>query len=545
MMNKRTGGENFMNNPSTSYPDRRYPVGIQTFSEIIEKGYVYIDKTDLMWRMQQMSKYIFLSRPRRFGKSLLTTTLCSFFEGRRDLFEGLKVMELEKEWKQYPVLHIDVSMAKAQENEELLSNALFRQLEPYTEIYGAKASELTPGAVFSGLIRRAYEQTGSQVVVVIDEYDAPLLEVLHENERLDGYRRVMQEFYQCLKANEAMIRFCFITGITKFSQLSIFSTLNNITNISLDPQFAAICGITGEEIDTQMQPDVERLAAEYECSPQQMREMLREAYDGYRFSRKSPDIYNPFSLMKAFNQLRLNNWWFESGTPSYLIRQMRRFRTDITKLDGLEAPASAFDQPTENMLDALPLLYQSGYMTIKDYDFYTQSYTLGIPNKEVRVGFTEGLLPIVTGVRGSDVQMGFAARFWKALRADDTDLALRELQAYLEELPYVEGFKKKLEEVSTAEGFYEWSFYLIFSMLNVYVQTQVKCARGKADMVVFMPDAIYVMELKINGTAQDALDQINDRGYALRYATDGRRIVKAGIGFSVEKRAMTGYIIEN
>ena len=533
----------YTNNP---YPDeRRYPVGIQTFSEIINNGYVYIDKTDLMWRMTRLSKYIFLSRPRRFGKSLLTTTLCSFFEGRRDLFEGLKVMDLEKEWKKYPVLHIDVSMAKAQENEKELRGALLLQLKPYLKKYGDDPSETTPGKVFNGLIRRAYEKTGSQVVVVIDEYDAPLLEVLHEDERLDGYRRVMQEFYQCLKANEAMIRFCFITGITKFSQLSIFSTLNNITNISLDPQFAAICGITGEEIDTQMQPDVERLARRYKCPAQEMREMLRETYDGYHFSEESPDIYNPFSLMKAFNQLRLTNWWFESGTPSYLIRQMRRFRTDITKLDGLEAPASAFDQPTENMRNALPLLYQSGYMTIKDYDPQGEIFTLGLPNKEVRVGFTEGLLPAISGIEGSDVQAGFAVRFWRALRADDTDLALRELQAYLEELPYVEGFKKKLEEVSTAEGFYEWSFYLIFSMLNVYVQTQVKCARGKADMVVFMPDTIYVMELKINGTAQDALDQINDRGYALRYATDGRRIVKAGIGFSVEKRAMTDYIIEN
>ena len=530
-----------MNNP---IPARRYPVGIQTFSGIIEKGYVYIDKTDLMWRMQQMSKYVFLSRPRRFGKSLLTTTLCSFFQGRRDLFEGLKVMDLEKEWKQYPVLHVDVSMAKGQKNEDLLSNALFRQLEAYTEKYGSKASELTPGAVFSGLIRRAYEQTGEQVVVVIDEYDAPLLDVLHEDEQLPAFRRVMQEFYQCLKANEAMIRFCFITGITKFSQLSIFSTLNNISNLSLHPDFAAICGITGEEIDTQMRPDVERLAERYKCSPEAMREMLRETYDGYHFSEESPDIYNPFSLMKAFNERRLNHYWFESGTPSYLLRQLQRYRTDITKMDDIVAPASAFDQPTENMLDALPLLYQSGYLTIKDYDFLTQEFTLGIPNKEVRVGFTEGLLPTVTGMRGSDVQSGFAARFWKALRKSDTDLALRELQAYLESLPYVEGFKKKLEEVSTAEGFYEWSFYLIFSMLNVYVQTQVKTARGRADMVVFMPDTIYVMELKINGTAEDALRQINDRGYALRYATDGRRIVKAGIGFSVEQRAMTGYIIE-
>ena len=342
-----------------------------------------------------------------------------------------------------------------------------------------------------------------------------------------------------------MIRFCFITGITKFSQLSIFSTLNNITNISLDADFAAICGITGEEIDTQMQPDVARLAEEYEVSPKEMREMLRQTYDGYHFSEKSPDIYNPFSLIKAFNQKALRNWWFESGTPSYLLRQMRHYRTDITRLDDLEVPSSAFDQPTENMQDALPLLYQSGYLTIKRYDRLSQMYTLSIPNQEVRIGFTEGLLPFVAGIRGSDVQAGFAVRFWRALRADDLDLALRELQAYLESLPYVEGFKKKLEEVATAEGFYEWTFYLIFSMLNVYVQTQVKCARGRADMVVFMPDAIYVIELKINGSAQDALDQIDSKGYALRYAADGRRVVRAGIGFSVEKRAMTGYVIED
>ena len=522
---------------------RRYPVGIQTFSEIITKGYVYIDKTDLMWKMQNLSKYVFLSRPRRFGKSLLTTTLCSFFEGRRELFEGLKVMELEKDWIQYPVIHIDVSMAKGQENVEMLRHALTLQLSPLTRIYGSGPEEKTPGAVFAGLIRRAYEQTGRQVVVVIDEYDAPLLDVLHEEEQLPGFRRVMQEFYQCLKAHEAMIRFCFITGITKFSQLSIFSTLNNITNVSLDPDFAAICGITGEEIDTQMQPDVARLAEEYEVSPQEMREMLRETYDGYHFAGKSPDIYNPFSLMKAFNQRMLNNFWFESGTPSYLLQQMRRYRTDISKIDGIVVSSDAFDQPTENMMDALPLLYQSGYLTIKDYDRISQEYTLGIPNKEVRVGLTKGLMLPYTGMSAEGVRSGFAVRFWRALRTNDTDLALRELQAYLEELPYVEGFKKKLEEVSAAEGFYEWSFYLIFSMLNVYVQTQVKCARGRADMVVFMPDAIYVMELKLNGTAQDALDQIEDKGYALRYTTDPRRVVKVGIGFSVEKRAMTDYKI--
>ena len=526
--------------------ERRYPVGIQTFSEIINKGYVYIDKTDLMWKMQRLSKFIFLSRPRRFGKSLLTTTLCSFFRGERELFEGLKVMALEKEWKRYPVLHIDVSMAKGKTDADALRRALMLQLDPLTEVYGTNPKENTPGEVFDGLIRRAYQQTGEQVVVVIDEYDAPLLDVLHEEETLPAFRRVMQEFYQCLKAREAMIRFCFITGITKFSQLSIFSTLNNLTNISLDTDFAAICGITGEEIDEQMQPDVARLAERYKCSSAEMRQKLHDTYDGYHFAGESPDIYNPFSLMKAFNQRELRNFWFESGTPSYLMRQMHRFHTDITKMDDLVVASDAFDQPTENMEDALPLLYQSGYLTIKDYDRLTEEYTLSIPNKEVRVGLTKGLLPLVTGMNVEGVRSGFAVRFWKALRVKDTDLALRELQAYLEGLPYVEGFKKKLEEVTVAEGFYEWTFYLIFSMLNVYVQTQVKCARGRADMVVFMPDTIYVMELKLNGTAQDALDQINDKGYALRYATDPRPVVKVGMGFSIEKRALTEFkIIED
>ncbi len=524
--------------------ERRYPVGIQTFSEIVKEGYVYIDKTDLMWRMQRLSKYIFLGRPRRFGKSLLATTLCSFFEGRRELFEGLKVMELEKEWRCHPVLHIDVSSAKGQESKEDLRKMLMLRLKPYMKIYGSDPDEITPGGVLDGLIRRAYEQTGEQVVVVIDEYDAPLLEVLHEEELLPAFRRIMQEFYQCLKVREAMIRFCFITGITKFSQLSIFSTINNITNISLQPEFAAICGITGEEIDTQMKQDVELLAQRCNSSLEEMRQKLRDKYDGYHFSEESPDIYNPFSLMKTFNQRVLKNWWFESGTPSYLLRQMRKFRTDITKLDGLVAPASAFDQPTENMRNALPLLFQSGYLTIKDYDFDGDYYTLGIPNQEVRVGFTEGLLPIIAGLEAADVQTCFALRFRNALRSGDTDLAMRELQAYMAGLPYVEGFKKKLEEVAVAEGFYEWSLYLIFSMLNVYVQTQVKCANGRADMVVFMPDAIYVLELKLNGTAKEALEQIDNKGYALRYATDPRRVVKVGMAFSVEQRSLTDYIIE-
>ena len=321
-----------------------------------------------------------------------------------------------------------------------------------------------------------------------------------------------------------MTVFCLV-GLNNLLVCSLLDTGNNAISAGI--------GFTKEETETAL--------AYYGLEAYQ--EGVSRNYDGYHFAGESPDIYNPFSLMKAFNERRLAYFWFESGTPSYLLQQMRRYRTDITKMDDLHVPSSAFDQPTENMRNALPLLYQSGYLTIKDYDWDLEEYTLSIPNREVRVGFTEGLLPIVTGIEGYEVQSGFASRFWRALRTKDTDLALRELQAYLEELPYVEGFKKKLEEVTVAEGFYEWTFYLIFSMLNVYVQTQVKCARGRADMVVFMPDTIYVMELKLNGTAQDALDQINDKGYALRYATDPRPVVKVGMGFSIEKRTLTEYKI--
>ena len=521
---------------------RRYPVGIQTFSEIRKGGYVYIDKTDLMWEMTRM-KYVFLSRPRRFGKSLLTTTLDSYFKGQKELFEGLKIMDLETEWNSYPVIHLDVSMAKNKATAAELQRVLCILMKPYHEIYGRDSDEQTPGEILQGLIRRAYEQTGKQVAVVIDEYDAPLLDVLHEEALLPEFRRVMQEFYQPLKASEAMIRFCFITGITKFSQLSIFSTINNLTNISLDSKYAAICGITQQELETDMAPDIAMLAKEYEGTQEEMRLKLKEQYDGYRFADVSPDIYNPFSLMKCFNQLRLYNYWFDSGTPSFLIRQMQLFRTDITTMDRIEVSASAFDRPTEAMDDALPLLYQSGYITIKDYDRQTNSFILAIPNNEVRVGLIYGLIPSYSGLGGSQVQDGFALKFYRAMLKKDIHGAMREMKAFLAGIPYVEGFQKKLAEVKNYEGFYEYTFWLIFNMLNVYAQTQVKCAGGKIDFVVRMPDTTYVFELKVNGTAREALDQINSKGYALPYETEGRAVVKVGVQFDRDTMTVGEYIV--
>ena len=276
----------------------------------------------------------------------------------------------------------------------------------------------------------------------------------------------------------------------------------------------------------------------------EMHQKLKLQYDGYHFVEDSEEIYNPFSLLKAFQQRKVANYWFESGTPTFLIRQMQHFHTDITDMEQLEVPASAFDQPTENMLDALPLLYQSGYLTIKGYDREAQMYTLSIPNQEVRVGYADGLLPYYTGLRGSDVQAGFALKFWRALKKSDINLALEEMKAYLAGIPYVEGFKKKLAEAANSEGFYEYTMYLIFSMLNVYVRTQVKCARGRADIVVWMPDAIYVMELKVNGTAEDALRQIAEKGYAKPFATDGRKVVKIGVDFTPETMTVKDWLIE-
>ncbi|MBR7023135.1 MAG: ATP-binding protein [Bacteroidales bacterium] len=520
---------------------RRYPIGIQTFSVIREGGYVYIDKTDLVWKLAHEAKYIFLSRPRRFGKSLLSTTLVSYFQGRKDLFEDLKIMKLEQEWETYPVLHFDLSGAKHLPI-NLLKDELGRQLEVMECDYGANAGETSPGMRLAGLIRRSYEQTGRQVVVIIDEYDAPLLDVLHDDGRLEVAREVMQEFYQRLKMSDPYLRFCFITGITKFSQLSIFSTINNLLNVSMQPEYAAICGITETEFATDMAPDIAMLALKYGCTAEEMRTKLKQQYDGYRFSEDSPDIYNPFSLLKCFTQKKIDNYWFDSGTPTFLIRQMQHFRTDITTMDDMEVPSTAFDRPTEAMTTALPLLYQTGYLTIKGYDRDSMAYTLGIPNQEVRLGFVDGLLPTYIGLDGADVQMGFALKFWRALRAADLDLALREMQAYLAGLPYIEGFKKKLDDISNAEGFYEWSFYLIFNMLNVYAKTQVKCAGGRIDMVVYMPDTVYVFELKVNGTAEEALKQIDTKGYAIAYQTDGRKVVKAGVSFSTESKTIKDWV---
>lgn len=533
--------------------ERRYPVGMQTFENIIKGGYVYVDKTDMIWKMTKLSNYVFLSRPRRFGKSLLSSTLHSYFAGRKELFEGLKVMQLEQEWTEYPVLHFDLSTAKSQDSVKELRHALSLLIEPYERLYGVNPSEHTPGQKLKGVIQRAFELTGKQVAVIVDEYDAPLLEVLHEEENLPAFRKVMQEFYVPLKAMDSCMKFCFITGITKFSQLSshtptrthgwTFSTINNLKNITMRPDFSALCGITEEEVKTVFAEDIRRMGEKHGLTQEEMFLKIKDMYDGYHFASVSEDIYNPFSLLNALSDGELTSGWFASATPSYLIRQMQHFRTNITTMEELVEPADSFDVPTEAMTTALPLLYQSGYLTIKDYDRESMMYTLSIPNQEVRIGFTKGLLPTYVGLDTGNVQAGFALKFWRALKKGDADQAMREMQAYLAGIPYVEGFKKKLKDVETAEGFYEYTLYLVFSMLNVYVRTQVKCAGGRTDMVVWMPDTVYVFELKVNDTAANALSQIDSKGYAIPYQAGTRRVVKVGVSMNADTRTVEEWVI--
>ena len=521
--------------------ERIYPVGIQDFEKLRVKGAIYVDKTDLVYRLVQKD-YVFLSRPRRFGKSLLSSTLKYYFQGRQDLFQGLAIEKLEQEWKEYPVLHFDLSTAKNQDLAGIRSE-LERQLRIYEATYGEDEANDSPGKRLTHLIQSAHAQTGQKTVVIIDEYDAPMLDVLHDDEKIAEVRRMMQEFYAPLKACDADLRFVFITGITKFSQLSIFSVINNLTNVSMQPEFSAICGITEQELHTVFEEDIAMLAQEYECTSGEMKERLKERYDGYHFSGRSADIYNPFSILKAFAQKELKDYWFESGTPTYLTKQIRHFQTDIQSLDNIEASASDFDRPTEKMSNIIPLLYQSGYITILKYNKQWEKYTLGIPNNEVRVGLTENLLPDYA-YKDDFKNSSFIMQFCESVYYEDLEKAFTILRAYLAGIPYPDGGKEILEDMEKNEYYYETIFYLIFSFMNRHIQTQVKTCRGRADMVMHTAKTVYVFELKMNKPAEEALKQIDEKGYMIPYTADGRKLVKCGISFSTQTRTIEEWLIK-
>ena len=505
---------------------RLYPIGIQTFSKIREGNYLYIDKTEYVYRMtHSASSYMFLSRPQRFGKSLLTSTLHSYFSGRKELFHGLAMEKLEKEWTEYPVLHFDMSTAKHADSEQLLQE-LNLKLYGYEQIYGRLEEEVNPNQRLMGLIKRAYEQTGKKVVVLIDEYDAPLLDVVHERENLDVLRNIMRNFYSPLKACDPYLRYVFLTGITKFSQLSIFSELNNIKNISMDEPYAAICGISEDEIRLQMKDDLGGLAKKLEITPEEALMKLKENYDGYHFTSPSPDIYNPFSLLNAFADGKFGSYWFGSGTPTYLVKMLDKFGVKPSEIGRRQLKSSVFDAPTETMTDAVPLLYQSGYITIKDYNKMLDLYTLDIPNKEVRLGLMESLLPYYVNNKTPEATTMVAYLFYD-IQNGDMDAALHRLQEFLSTIPYCDNTR--------FEGHYQQVFYIIFSLLGYYVDVEVRTPRGRVDIVLRTKTTLYVMELKLDKSAGEAMEQIDLKNYPERFALCGLPVVKVAVCFDSER----------
>ena len=514
-----------------------YPVGIQTFERIRKENKLYIDKTEYVYRMTHSGGcYFFLSRPRRFGKSLLVSTFESYFSGKKELFEGLAIEKLEQKWMEYPVLHFDMSGGKHMEKEQL-EDYLSNRLEAEEKKWGIAHSKRGVNDRLTELITTAYEISGKQVVVLIDEYDAPMLDVAHERKTLDELRNVMRNFYSPLKMCEPMLRFVFLTGITKFSQVSIFSELNNIKNISLDDEYAGVCGITKEELLTQMSEDIDVLAEALEMTREETIAKLKENYDGYHFSPASPDVFNPYSLLNCFDDKNFGAYWFSSGTPTYLINMLRKFKVLPAKIGRSLARSSAFDAPTENLKTITPLLYQSGYITIKGYDKMSQLFTLDLPNKEIKVGLFESLLPYyLEGMYAEEGDVAIA-QMSVLIRQGDMDGALRLLQEFLGTVPYCNN--------TNYEGHYQQVLFIIFTLLTHFVvDVEVHTPNGRVDVVMETEDTLYLIELKLNKSAQAAMQQINLKQYDQRFARCGKPIVKVGVNFDAKKGNIEDWIIE-
>ena len=505
-----------------------YPIGMQTFSEIREEDFLYVDKTEYIYRMTHTSgKYFFLARPRRFGKSLLVSTMQSYFEGKKELFKGLAVDKLEKEWTEYPVLHFDMSGGKHMEPEQL-ELYLGYILKDQEKKWGISEPRIGANNRLIDLINTAYEKSGKQVVVLIDEYDAPMLDVAHEKEQLDVLRNIMRNFYSPLKYSEAKLRFVFLTGITKFSQLSIFSELNNITNVSMHQEYAGICGITKEELLDKFDEDIDVLAGRLGLTHEQALSKLKENYDGYHFTWPSSDVFNPYSLLNCLAEGQMNSYWFGSGTPTYLLNMMRKY--DFTPIDlgeQMDASKDDFDAATETMTTIMPLLYQSGYITIKNYDPETELYTLALPNKEVRIGLYRSMLPHYLAAKSAMCNTT-VAKMSALINKGNMDGALQLLKTFWETVPYCDN--------TDYEGHYQQTMYIIFALLtNFRILVEQHTSRGRTDITMETKDTIYVIELKFNKSAQEALDQINNKHYADAFVLRGKTVEKIGMNFMIDE----------
>ena len=513
----------------------KYPVDTDQFQRIREDGKVYVDKTDMMYSLVNKYQYVFLARPRRFGKSLLCNTFKAYFQGMKELFEGLKVMDLEKEWKTYPVLHFTMSGLKNLKVSEAKTK-LETMIRGYERIYGRDPLSITPGDRFRDLIHNANKQTGERVVVILDEYDAAVMRLLYNKEQLEEMRMMLREFYQVLKDEGAYLKFVFITGVTKFSQMSIFSELNNLKQVSMFDEYSGLCGITQEELNTVLRPCVEEYAEGLGISVDEAYAVLKKNYDGYHFSENSQDVYAPYSLLNALNDRATRHYWFESGTSASLIEHLKHFPGfNPLDFDGVELSLEEFNVPCENASTPVPMLYQSGYLTIDYYNKEDDVYVLHFPNYEVRQGIVYSLTNYLMDISDWDRNATILAMA-RALKRGDLSSALTELRSYIASLPYDIITRKEWMAKKKKEAFYKLLMYVVFSLLNSKVDTEVKSVLGRADVVIKTKNDIYVLELKVDDTVENALSQIDSKGYAIPYEADGRTITKCGVTISSEAR---------
>ena len=514
----------------------KYPIGIQTFDKIIEGGYVYVDKTDLIYQLVQGSIY-FLGRPRRFGKSLLVSTLEQYFRGNKELFKGLAIEKLETEWKQYPVFHIDFSTGNYL-NDGVLEDVLSGNLTEWETQYEVAKTSDDLGLRFQNVLRAAHQKTGLGAVVLIDEYDKPILDVLdldYQVEHLgkmitleEKHRNIMKSFYTTFKGADADLRFVFLTGVTKFSQISMFSGFNQPDDISLSRNYESICGITKDELVRDFAEPIAEIAQIYHCSEEEMLQKLKTKYDGYHFSENMVDIFNPFSLLNAFSNKKLIGYWFKSGTPTYLVRLLSRFDENLNELVGKYYGVPQFDDYKADVEKPLPMIYQSGYLTIKGYDQDTESFLLDIPNNEVR----EGLLTILANnyLKTKEDSASWLISSVHQLKQGKLQEFMDSLTAFLASIPY--SVRRRNDE-REYERYFGYTFYLLLRMLSCYLLFREKeTSKGRADCVYETPNDVYIFEFKLDGSADEALQQIEDKGYAREYATDSRCIHQIGVNFS-------------
>ena len=511
-----------------------YPIGIQNFEKIRNDGYFYVDKTALMYQMVKTGSYYFLSRPRRFGKSLLISTLEAYFQGKKDLFEGLAIEKLEKDWIKYPILHLDLNIEKY-DTQESLDKILNDNLEYWESQYGSRPSETSFSLRFAGIIQRACEKTGQRVVILVDEYDKPMLQAIGNEELQKQFRDTLKPFYGALKTKDGCIKFALLTGVTKFGKVSVFSDLNNLDDISMWNEYIEICGVSEREIHENLETELHEFAAARGITYDKLCEELRECYDGYHFTHNSIGMYNPFSLLNAFKRKEFGSYWFETGTPTYLVKLLKKHHYDLERMAHEETDAQVLNSIDSESTNPIPVIYQSGYLTIKGYDERFGMYRLGFPNREVEEGFIRFLLPFYANV--NKVESPFEIqKFVREVESGDYNSFFRRLQSFFADTTY--------EVIRDQELHYENVLFIVFKLVGFYVNVEYHTNEGRIDLVLQTDKFIYIMEFKLNGTAEDALQQINDKHYALPFEMDGRKLFKIGVNFSAETRNIEKWIVE-